>query len=118
MPYNVCISFRRLDSMSTTKLTLLLALVVMTSMPIESAHVTFDLQNVKDNLAIAGNFGNNYVDHDYGTIIKNYGEEKEWMCFWNDWKQRDNFANGQCTYNNGRFSKEFYTFWIPAGRWY
>ena len=47
-----------------------------------------------------------------------YYENAAMMCYWNDWKSRDQVAHTQKTYNNGRFSREKRFWGIVYGRWY
>ena len=47
-----------------------------------------------------------------------YYENEGIICWWNDWKARDQRARIEKTFNNGRFSRVRRTLGVPNGQWY
>lgn len=56
------------------------------------------------------------------TLLKNlndyYFEDEAKACYWNEWRERDNRARIERTYNQGRFSYDKKTFFFNNGKWY
>merc|ERR1711988_1199687 len=76
--------------------------------------VSEESRQVMDGIKAAVNIGMGLLE----SIKKKYFENEGLVCWWNDWKKRDDRSRKEKTYRYGRMSMYKKTYGIKNGRWY
>merc|ERR1712004_119428 len=76
--------------------------------------VNMESRQLMDGIKAAVNIGMGLLN----SIKKKYFENEGIICWWNDWKKRDDRSRKEKTYRFGRMSMYKKTYGIKNGRWY